>query len=120
MTTAREYLDRYNVAATILNRPTIKSWKASTAAIQVKTNAIEIEVKNLEAANKAVEENKAINAKLTKKTATKKSTKSNDPSAASVLKEFDIAPKLGRALLRKHNVERTPAAIRAFFQARKK
>lgn len=115
MTTAREYLDRYNAAATILNRPTIKSWKASTAAIQVKTNAIEIEVKNLEAANKAVEENKAINAKLTKK-----STKSNAPSAASVLKEFDIAPKLGRALLRKHNVERTPAAIRAFFQARKK
>lgn len=44
MTTAREYLARYNAAAEKLGRPTIKSWKAATAGIQVKCNQIETEL----------------------------------------------------------------------------
>jgi len=41
-------------------------------------------------------------------------------SAAKVLEEFGITGKIGRALLRKHNVTRTPEAIRAFLKARAK
>jgi ribosomal protein S16 len=43
-----------------------------------------------------------------------------EPSAATVAAEFGIAPKVARALLRKHGVDRTAAAMRAFFKARAK
>lgn len=41
-------------------------------------------------------------------------------SAAQIIIDFGIDPKQGRALLRKHNIAKTPEAIRAFFTARKK
>lgn len=41
-------------------------------------------------------------------------------SAAQIIMDFGIDPKQGRALLRKHNVAKTPEAVRAFFTARKK
>jgi hypothetical protein len=41
-------------------------------------------------------------------------------SAAQVIAEFGIAPKIGRALLRKHKVAKNAEAIRAFFKARAK
>ena len=41
-------------------------------------------------------------------------------SAAQIIAEFGITGKIGRALLRKHNVARTPEAIRAFFKSRAK
>jgi ribosomal protein S16 len=45
---------------------------------------------------------------------------SGEPSAAEVAGEFGIAPKVARALLRKHGIDRTAAAMRAFFKARAK
>lgn len=41
-------------------------------------------------------------------------------SAAQIIAEFGIAPKVGRALLRKHKVAKTPEAVRKFFQDRAK
>lgn len=41
-------------------------------------------------------------------------------SAGVIIREFGYTAKVGRALLRKHNIKRTPDAIRAFFKARKK
>lgn len=41
-------------------------------------------------------------------------------SAAKLITEFGLAPKVGRALLRKHAVAKTPEAVRAFFTSRKK
>lgn len=41
-------------------------------------------------------------------------------SASQVLQDIGIDPKQGRALLRKHNVERTADAIRKFFADRSK
>ncbi len=41
-------------------------------------------------------------------------------SAAVIIREFGYTGKIGRALLRKHNVARTPEAIRAFFKSRTK
>ena len=112
MTTAREYLDRYNAAAVKLNKPTIKGpWKSSTAAIQVKCNAIETEVDHVA---KAVKENKKANEVIAKP------RKTTPFSAAQIIMDFNIDPKQGRALLRKHNVKRTPEAIRAFFKSRQK
>lgn len=49
-----------------------------------------------------------------------KTTKAAGFSAAQIIAEFGITGKIGRALLRKHNVDRTPEAIRAFFKARAK
>lgn len=59
--------------------------------------------------------NKQRAAKQAKKQPVKQ-RKSGDISAAAVLKELGINPKLGRAQLRKHNVARTADAIRAFFK----
>jgi len=41
-------------------------------------------------------------------------------SAAQIIIDFGLDPKQGRALLRKHNIAKTPEAIRKFFQERKK
>lgn len=44
MATARDHLARYNAAAIALGRQPLKSWKGSTAAIQVKANRLEDEL----------------------------------------------------------------------------
>lgn len=41
-------------------------------------------------------------------------------SAAKVIAEFNIPAKVGRALLRKNKIAKTPEAIRAFFKSRAK
>jgi hypothetical protein len=58
--------------------------------------------------------------KPAKKATKKTSKKSAGFSAATVIAEFGIAPKVGRALLRKNNVAKNADAIRAFFKARAK
>ncbi len=40
-------------------------------------------------------------------------------SAAQIIEDFGINAKVGRALLRKHGIAKTPEAIRKFFQDRK-
>lgn len=76
-----------------------------------------------DASNKAIVDAVAANPELA---AIVKPTKKNAPaakasfSAAAIIAEFGINAKVGRALLRKHNVAKTPAAVRAFFKARKK
>lgn len=39
-------------------------------------------------------------------------------NAAAIIKEFGLEPKQTRALLRRHNIERTEAAIRKFLKDR--
>lgn len=41
-------------------------------------------------------------------------------SAAAIIAEFGINAKVGRALMRKHNVAKNAAAVRKFFSSRKK
>jgi hypothetical protein len=61
------------------------------------------------------------NAPIKQKIAAKKTTTARAGfSAAQVIAEFGIAPKIGRALLRKHKVAKNAEAIRAFFKARAK
>lgn len=40
-------------------------------------------------------------------------------SAAQIIEDFGINAKVGRALLRKHGIAKTPEAVRKFFQDRK-
>lgn len=56
---------------------------------------------------------------LGKKSAPKQKRQTANISASQVLQDIGIDPKQGRALLRKHNVERTADAIRKFFADRK-
>lgn len=55
-----------------------------------------------------------------KKAAPKQKRQTANISASQVLQDIGIDPKQGRALLRKHNVERTAEAIRKFFADRSK
>lgn len=89
MTTAREYLDRYNHAAKILGRPTIKAWKSSTAAIQVKANMIEREVEDMK-----FEQVKEAAAKAYSDTIT----------LATIARTLGLDPKEARAKARRLNV----------------
>lgn len=61
---------------------------------------------------KTIEKTKRVNKQRTKA--------AGEPSAAEVAGEFGIAPKVARALLRKHGIDRTAAAMRAFFKSRAK
>lgn len=118
--TISSYLDRYNVAATKLGVPALKSWKSSKQALVIRTT--DLEAKAREAAKAATVERMANELKAVAAEPSRAQldapTAHRASSAASIIAEFGINPKVGRALLRKHNVARTPKAIRAFFKSR--
>lgn len=69
----------------------------------------------------SADEQRTATAKARRKNIEKKKNRTKTSfSAAQIIIDFGIDPKQGRALLRKHNVAKTPEAIRAFFTARKK
>jgi hypothetical protein len=88
MTTAREYLDRYNALATEMGRPTLKGpWKSSTTAIQVRFNALSNEYNEL----KAFEARQAKAKEVV-----------NAVTLACIARHVGIAPKDARAKARRH------------------
>lgn len=106
-------------------KPALKSWKASKAALAIaaespKTlNVAERPITDAEA--KAIIKEEERKVKTPKVEAPKKSVASKEgKSTAQILKDFGINPKVGRALLRRHGVERTEAAITKFLKGRSK
>lgn len=88
MTTAKEYLARYNEAATKLGRPTLKAWKGSTALIMSKYKILEDELAALQPAKKVA------------KKAIKKVTHHSANEVSKFFADHQLNPKVARAKLR--------------------
>ena len=115
MSTTAERLAYLNELNAQLNRPFVKAWKESKAALEA-TIAKRLAAISADEPTviKITESTDAKNARLAKAADKAPATE----SLADVLREFNITPKVGRALLRRHNVK-TPKAAREFLAARK-
>lgn len=120
-------LETLNALRVANGKSPLKAWKESKAKL---AEAIAKEgPKTLNVAAKATTEKKVepkakVEPKPAKKDKAPKPAKSvatsSGKSTASILKEFGLNPKVGRALLRRHGIERTEAAIVKFLKGRSK
>lgn len=90
MTTAREYLDRYNALATEMGRPTLKGpWKSSTTSIQARYNALSNEYNEMRAHQE-------------KMNAARDAVNADTVTLANIARSIGLAPKDARAKARRH------------------
>ena len=118
-------LELLNTLRAANGKAPLKAWKDSKAKL---AEAIAKESpKTLNVANELTDIIEDVNKSRDKKKQTevpakpKKSVASKEgKSTAQILKDFGINPKVGRALLRRHGVERTEAAITKSLKGRSK
>ena len=120
MSTTAERLAYLNELNAQLNRPFVKVWKESKAALEATIAKRLAAIPADEPTRiKLTESTDAKNARLAKAERKAPATPAKaTESLADVLREFNITPKVGRALLRRHKVT-TPKAAREFLTARK-
>lgn len=126
-------LELLNTLRAANGKAPLKAWKDSKAKLEA---AIAKESpKTLNVANELTDILKDVNKSLKDRDNKKPAKKDDVPapakpkksvaskegkSTAQILKDFGINPKVGRALLRRHGVERTEAAITKFLKGRSK
>lgn len=109
-------LETLNALRAANGKAPLKAWKESKAKL---AEAIAKESpKSLNVAAKTTTEKKVEPKKVAKPA--KSVATSSGKSTAAILKEFGLNPKVGRALLRRHGIERTEAAIVKFLKGRSK